>query len=62
VDATNEDPASVGVFARVLSSAVNNATPTVVFQAFDVTDGTAANPAEGATWRIKFELRNYSVS
>ena len=62
VHSTDSDPASVGVHARVNASAVSAATPTVTLQAFAGDDGADANPASGAVWLVKFELRNSSVS
>lgn len=61
LDDTNSDPATVGVHSRLYSEAVDNATPTVVVQWVAGDDGAAADPADGATFYVRFDLRNSSV-
>lgn len=62
LDDTDSDPVTVGVQPRLYSQAVNNATPTVVFQFYNHTNGAAADPASGAVVYLNFKLRNSSVS
>lgn len=63
LDDTDSNPTTVGVVARILSEDVDNATaPEIVFQFYNFTDGSAANPANGAKVYVKIELRNSSVS
>lgn len=61
LDDTNSDPTTVGVLPRLFSAGVTAATPTFVIQFFNYTDGSAADPADGATVYFKLELRNSSV-
>jgi hypothetical protein len=62
LDTVNSDPVTVGVVPRLYSQAVNNATPTVVFQFYDVSGGEVADPASGAVLYYKIEMRNSSVT
>jgi hypothetical protein len=58
---TGSDPATVGVVARLEVDSVTAATPYVQFQCYALDDGAAADPASGATFLIKLELKNTSV-
>jgi hypothetical protein len=58
---TLSDPNTVGIYANLFSTAVTGATPTVVFQFQNVTDGAAADPASGAVIYFKFDLKNSTV-
>lgn len=60
LDDTDSDPVSVGIVARLFSQAVSSA-KTVVIQFYDFTDGSPADPADGALVMLKFELKNSSV-
>lgn len=62
LDDTDSDPVTVGIQPRLLSQAVNNATPTVKFQFYNHTNGAAANAADGAVVYFQIKLRNSSVS
>lgn len=62
LDDTNSDPVTVGIQPRLFSEAVNNATPTIVIQFYNHTDGSAADPANGALVYFTAKLRNSSVS
>lgn len=62
LDSAADDPTSAGVLVRIFSQAVTNTTtPTVVFQFYKASDGTAVDPASGAIFYFKMELRNSSV-
>lgn len=61
VDADDEDPNSVGVISRIKSTAVASSDPHIVVQFFDVTDGSAADPGDGAVVLCKIDLRNSTV-
>jgi hypothetical protein len=62
LDSANDDPTTVGIYARVASEAVANATPTIVVQFVALDDGAAADPGDGAKLFLNLKLRNSSVS
>jgi hypothetical protein len=62
LDDTDSDPTTVAVVGRIKSEAVSNATPTVVVQGYNHTDGSAADFASGAKVLVRLVLRNSSVS
>lgn len=62
LDSANSDPVTVGVVPRLFSQAVSNATPTVIFQFYDVAGGEVADPASGAVLYYTIQLRNSSVT
>ena len=63
LDDADSDPTSVAVSARIQSEDVDSdSAPELVIQGYDVTDGSAANFADGAKLLVKIELRNSSVS
>ena len=63
LDDADSDPTSVAVSARIQSEDVDSdSAPELVIQGYDVTDGSAANFANGAKLLVKIELRNSSVS
>lgn len=61
LDDTNSDPVSVGTVGRLFSEDVDGSTPTLAIQFYDFTDGSAADPADGAKVFVKIQLRNSSV-
>lgn len=54
------DPNTAGILATLFSQDVASA-KTVVFQFQNVTDGAAADPADGAVLYFKIDLKNSSV-
>lgn len=60
LDATDENPASVGIHTRL--HAANVSTPSVTFQCFAGDDGADAHPADGAVIYFMIVLRNSSVT
>lgn len=62
LDTADSDPTTVATMGRLKSEAVNNSTPTVVIQGYNVTDGSAANFASGAKLLVRLAVRNSSVA
>ena len=64
MDATNSDPTTVGVVAKLVSQSVQTSgAGTVVIQFYSTaTPGTVEDPRDGATIYFKAELRRSSVT
>jgi hypothetical protein len=61
LDTADSDPATVGVHARIKAQTVTASTKTVVVQFYAGDDGAVANPASGAKFYVRLDLRNSSV-
>lgn len=58
---TGSDPATIGIHARLEDDQTASANKYIQVQFYALDDGAAADPANGATVLLKFELKNTTV-